>query len=80
MVHPLEPCADSIGSTYVKAVLSDHYEALDIADRDAARLEFTKLLDGEYSDDDAHRVRQDLIKCCGLDTMVMKLIVDALRE
>jgi len=72
------------GSASMKAVLpaltSRGYDKLAIQDGRMASLEFLRVHFGSVADEERERVRRDLHEYCGLDTMGMVQIVDALRD
>ena len=72
------------GSASMKAVLpaltGRGYDELAIQDGGMASLEFLRVHFGSVSDEERERVRRQLEEYCGLDTIGMAWIVDALRR
>ena len=75
---------DQQGSASIKKVLpamtGKGYEGLEIAKGDDASLAFFNILMGTYDEEEKQKIRQDLIKYCGLDTEAMILIVKKLMS
>ncbi len=71
------------GSTSLKAVLpaltGNGYEGLPIQNGTGAAREFLRVTFGGVSAEERQRVREALLEYCGLDTLGMVWIVDALR-
>jgi hypothetical protein len=73
------------GSASIKHVLpslvgGDGYKGMNIADGMAASIEYFNSHYGEIEESKKAKVREDLLKYCGLDTKAMIWIVDKLRE
>lgn len=72
------------GSASLKNVLPPltgrSYEGLDIANGEDASLAFLEATYGDVSEEARNKIREDLLKYCGLDTEGMALIVDRLKE
>jgi hypothetical protein len=72
------------GSASLKAVLpaltGEGYDSLDIADGETASREYLRVTFGEADEEERARVRGQLEDYCGLDTLGMIRIVEALKS
>jgi len=72
------------GSASLKAVLpvltGEGYDSLDIADGETASREYLRVMFGDVDAEERARVRRQLEDYCGLDTMGMIRIIEALRS
>lgn len=72
------------GSASIKKVLpaltGKGYEGMDISDGGAASMSFIEISYNEVSEAKKKKIREDLLKYCGLDTEAMVWIVDELKR
>lgn len=81
--HALHPATS--GRTSIKAVLPAwcpdlSYDSLAIGDGNTASVRYLRSLRGMIPPDEADRLHADLREYCGLDTLAMVRLLDALRE
>ncbi len=72
------------GSASIKDVLpaitSKSYKGMEIADGGTASVMFYKMAYGNSTAEEKAKIRDNLLKYCGLDTEAMVLIIDKLKE